>query len=332
MIDFILDLFYWVFAPVRIFWFFGALAVGTAILSVTRRNPVYAAFFLLLTLGALSVEFLLLHAPFIAAMQIILYAGAIVVLFVFVIMLLSLKEEELGPEPPPLSRIGAAAVALVTFGLLSFPAMVDQGLTVKTSKQGQFRPLTIDVRLDDVFHTVAMRYGLRKSQLTHGSSNAAARLDTKIEYSPAELSARKDALLLVQRLAPAKMEQALRTMLIVSAGSKRQMVASLESYDQRLTLKDGELRLSSDDHEKDRQRVEALTARVKMRADRYGSLEDFVGFLYSRYVVAFELVSVLIFAAIAGVIVLARRRGFMGIDQDQDGPAEGTSPHGGMFL
>ena len=72
--------------------------------------------------------------------------------------------------------------------------------------------------------------------------------------------------------------------------------------------------------------LRSMERKVKVRSARYGSLEQFVDFLYSRYVVAFELVSILIFAAIAGVLVLARRQGFMGLETE-DGESRG-----GMFL
>ena len=57
-----------------------------------------------------------LHAPFLAAMQILLYGGAIMILFTFVIMLLTLREEEMGPEPPQTTKLLAAVGA---FGILA---------------------------------------------------------------------------------------------------------------------------------------------------------------------------------------------------------------------
>src|SRR6266705_6342072 len=58
------------------------------------RNPVTSAMFLVLTLGSLAGLFVLLHAFFLAAVQVLVYAGAVMVLFLFVIMLLDLKEEQ----------------------------------------------------------------------------------------------------------------------------------------------------------------------------------------------------------------------------------------------
>lgn len=73
-----------------LFYFLGALAVGSAILMVTRRNIVHAAVFLITTLLATAGIFLQLQAEFLFIVQVLLYVGGIMVLFVFVIMLVNL--------------------------------------------------------------------------------------------------------------------------------------------------------------------------------------------------------------------------------------------------
>jgi NADH-quinone oxidoreductase subunit J len=73
-----------------IFYFFAALAIASAILVVTRRNAVQSAIFLVTTLLATAGIFLSLNAEFLFIVQVILYAGGIMVLFVFVIMLVNL--------------------------------------------------------------------------------------------------------------------------------------------------------------------------------------------------------------------------------------------------
>jgi len=78
-------------------WFFfilfAALAIFSAIRTITHKNPVYSAVFLIITFFAIAGCYYLLQAPFLSIVQIIVYAGAIMVLFLFVIMLLDLKEE-----------------------------------------------------------------------------------------------------------------------------------------------------------------------------------------------------------------------------------------------
>jgi NADH-quinone oxidoreductase subunit J len=73
-----------------LFYFFSALAVGSAILMVTRRNVVHGAVYLITTLLATAGVFLLLQAEFLFIVQVILYVGGIMVLFIFVIMLVNL--------------------------------------------------------------------------------------------------------------------------------------------------------------------------------------------------------------------------------------------------
>lgn len=77
-----------------VFWAFGGLAVVSAMLCITRRSPVASALWLIQTLFCLAVLFTLLGAPFLGVLQVLVYAGAIMVLFLFVIMLLDLKAEE----------------------------------------------------------------------------------------------------------------------------------------------------------------------------------------------------------------------------------------------
>ena len=80
--------------PVILFFICAALAVLGALLLIVAREPIHSALSLILVMVALAVLYLLLGAEFVAAVQIIVYAGAIMVLFVFVIMLLNAGVEE----------------------------------------------------------------------------------------------------------------------------------------------------------------------------------------------------------------------------------------------
>ena len=75
------------------FTFFSILAVVTALLVITSRHPTTSVLYLLLTMFAIAGLFVLLEAYFLAAIQVIVYAGAILVLFLFVIMLLGIEPE-----------------------------------------------------------------------------------------------------------------------------------------------------------------------------------------------------------------------------------------------
>src|SRR5229473_4226220 len=77
-----------------LFSIFGAICVAGAVNLLVQRHPINSALSLIAVMASLAVEYLLLGAEFVAAVQVIIYAGAIMVLFVFVIMLLNAGEEE----------------------------------------------------------------------------------------------------------------------------------------------------------------------------------------------------------------------------------------------
>ena len=107
---------------------------------IVHRNPIYCALFMILTLFAVAGLYVLLNAPFIAAVHIIVYAGAIMVLFLFVIMLLDLKSETSQQSPGGLLRIlsivgsGVLFAELVLFlrsGVANLP-LVEGDLKIDT--------------------------------------------------------------------------------------------------------------------------------------------------------------------------------------------------------
>ena len=95
-----------------LFLIFGALCLGGAINLLAQKHPINSALSLIVVMGSLALLYLLLGAEFVAAVQIIVYAGAVMVLFVFVIMLLNAGEEEVLPHS---SRV---AVTLGVPGLI----------------------------------------------------------------------------------------------------------------------------------------------------------------------------------------------------------------------
>jgi NADH-quinone oxidoreductase subunit J len=92
------------------FWLFSGLAIVSALLCITRRSPVVSAMWLVLTMFSIAALFVILGAQFIGAIQVLVYAGAIMVLFLFVIMLLNLGRGE--PTDLP-GRLGS----LILFGV-----------------------------------------------------------------------------------------------------------------------------------------------------------------------------------------------------------------------
>jgi len=81
-------------AEMALFYVFAAISVLASALVIAQRNPIYSVLLLIASFGALSGLYVLLDAPFVAVIQIIVYAGAIMVLFLFVVMLLNAPHEE----------------------------------------------------------------------------------------------------------------------------------------------------------------------------------------------------------------------------------------------
>src|SRR5262245_56122804 len=95
------------------FYFLSGLTVLSGIFVITRRNPVHSALALILALLAQAGLYLMLYAPFVAGVQIILYAGGIMVLFLFVIMLVSIEKSQKEEQFNKLWPVGLlAAIAL----------------------------------------------------------------------------------------------------------------------------------------------------------------------------------------------------------------------------
>ncbi len=112
-----------------IFWLHAGTAILAAVLCVTRRSPVASALWLIVTLFATAVLFLLLDAHFIAALQIMVYSGAIMVLFLFVIMLLNLGDQQATDMKGWAGRIvgvGLGAFVAVELWVITRVVPVDQ--------------------------------------------------------------------------------------------------------------------------------------------------------------------------------------------------------------
>jgi NADH-quinone oxidoreductase subunit J len=94
-----------------LFFIFAAICVAGAINLLLQKHPIHSALSLIVVMGSLALLYLLLGAEFVAVIQIIVYAGAIMVLFVFVIMLLNAGEEEHTNESRVALYIGGPATA-----------------------------------------------------------------------------------------------------------------------------------------------------------------------------------------------------------------------------
>jgi NADH-quinone oxidoreductase subunit J len=98
------------------FYVFATLAVVAGFFVISGKNPISCAVALVVTLGSVAGLFVLLDAHFVATIQVLVYAGAIMVLFIFVIMLLNLHPDELGP--PQITVLKGVGCALAGAGLV----------------------------------------------------------------------------------------------------------------------------------------------------------------------------------------------------------------------
>jgi NADH-quinone oxidoreductase subunit J len=117
---------------VTIFYLAGILAVIATLLAITQRHAVHALLYLIVSLLAVAVDFYALGAAFVAALEIMIYAGAIMVLFVFVVMMLNVAEHAMEVEREwlkPGNWIGPSVLMLILLGELAYSAVTSSSTT-----------------------------------------------------------------------------------------------------------------------------------------------------------------------------------------------------------
>src|SRR5213594_2088761 len=121
------------------FYVFGGVAVVASLLVIAQRNPVYSVLLLIASFGALSGLYVLLDAPFVAVIQIIVYAGAIMVLFLFVVMLLNAPHEDTKEDLERGVKRGGSGVVR-TFGAALAVVLAIELVWALTSGGGESGP------------------------------------------------------------------------------------------------------------------------------------------------------------------------------------------------
>ncbi len=155
-----------------LFWILAAGAVIASVLVIGQRNPMYSVLLLIASFGALSGLYILLGSPFVAVIQIIIYAGAIMVLFLFVVMLLNVPTEEMptgkqarllgGAGPRRFGAILSAFLALQLFwalrslGAQAMPGHDTPATTVAAIGERLFREYSFAFEATSVLILVAM--------------------------------------------------------------------------------------------------------------------------------------------------------------------------------
>lgn len=121
---------------VTLFYIAAVIALAATVLALTRSNAAHALIYLIVSLLAVAVLFFLMGAPFAAALEILIYAGAIMVLFVFVIMMLNLGEAGIAEERSglnPRNWIVPGGMAALLFAELLFALQQESTLTSGTA-------------------------------------------------------------------------------------------------------------------------------------------------------------------------------------------------------
>lgn len=166
-----------------IFWFLSVWALFSALMMVTSRNPVYSVLWLISTFFAISGHYILLNAQFLAVVNIIVYAGAIMVLFLFVIMLMNLNKETEPQKNRWLKLVGALAggclllvlvAALKDAELKSQQAMVGDGSIglIKVLGKELFTRYVVPFEISSLLFLSAMVGAavIGKKEITHQNS------------------------------------------------------------------------------------------------------------------------------------------------------------------
>jgi NADH-quinone oxidoreductase subunit J len=120
-----------------LFWILSALAVASAIGMVISRNPVFSVLWLILTFFAISGHYILLNAQFLAVVNIIVYAGAIMVLFLFVIMLMNLNKDMEPKKNKWLKLVGVIAGGCMLLVLVAALKSADTAKQIAQTKEGE---------------------------------------------------------------------------------------------------------------------------------------------------------------------------------------------------
>ena len=119
-----------------LFWVLSALALFSALMVITSRNPVYSVLWLIVVFFAISGHYLLLNAQFLAIVNIIVYAGAIMVLFLYVLMLMDLKKETEPQKNKWIKMAGAVAGGCLLLVLVAVLRQADVSRGIAQTREG----------------------------------------------------------------------------------------------------------------------------------------------------------------------------------------------------
>ena len=179
---------------VTTFYLAGSLAVIATLLAITQRHAVHALLYLIVSLLAVAVDFYALGAAFVAALEIMIYAGAIMVLFVFVVMMLNVAEHAMEVEREwlrPRSWFGPSVLTLILLGELAYSTVTSPSTPSFANAVGPkqvgvalFGTYWIGVELASLLLMAGLvgafhlgRHAIAKEETKHAADTDAARPD-----------------------------------------------------------------------------------------------------------------------------------------------------------
>jgi NADH:ubiquinone oxidoreductase subunit 6 (subunit J) len=285
----------WIYAIA--FFVTAAATVASALMVVLHRNPVINALYMVLCFFGVAVLYVLLESHFLAALQVLLYAGAVLVLFLMIIMLMRLDQEQLMKVKPKPGKALAVAAAL---GVVLVMIGVAHSLSNTSTGKG---PFLFQREQPDRIAAFVIELGDRRVDLNVAPQKEPLSESDKVQLAKQALS----ALARPGTKAKAQWPEPFRSMGPDKIETLRK--ALLAGLNRQWTL--AQLNVPSGFKQLNRADIAAFI-RTAARA-RLTELEDFgttasVGRdLFSRYLLPFEASSILLLAAIVGVLLLARR-------------------------
>lgn len=285
----------WIYAIA--FFVTAAATVASALMVVLHRNPVINALYLVLCFFGVAVLYVLLESHFLAALQVLLYAGAVLVLFIMIIMLIRLDQEQLMRVKPKPGKALAVALAL---GVVLVLIGVAHSLSNPSAQRGAF---LLQREQPERMAAFMLDLGARRAELNVAPHKEPLSESDKVQLARQALT----ALSKPETLAKAQWPEPFRSMAPDRIEALRK--ALLAGLNRQWTL----AQLSAPAGFKELNRADiAAFIRTAVQA-RLTQLEEFgttasVGRdLFSRYLLPFEAASILLLAAIVGVLLLARK-------------------------
>lgn len=290
------------------FWIFALGAFATSISVLVFRNPLYSALALVLDFFCFAGLYALLSAHFLAVTQILVYAGAIMVLFVFIIMLLNLSDKELGARRFNLHHILAvlAGIGIFIFAVSGIGSLVDDK-KVQINRSASAAAYTVQSTSEEITEEL----------LTQRHERKIAQAD---EGEKAELRRQSGPIVPDQRR------------FVRTTSSVPGLYADISEYAVRATYRDqlqswqegtdrpsdGKYRPFEPDREFElppalRADTKAINEQVRKRSERkqgnvFGTVEPISFLLVNRFVIPFELTAVLLLAGVIGAVIIAKKR------------------------